>query len=170
MKGEKPFVAQDFSFFRYVFPEKPISNREIRDEKDMIRRCNYMLVQNLFADVEIYRCQRSIAEIPACQEYLGKVNAFREKHASLLKGARFRSDALYSSSSGEFYSAGHLAPDGSLVIMATLSHLDKGKTAFEVPGFAFESADFLGEGKADKKGGIELTKFSVALLRFVPEA
>ena len=169
-KGEKPRVIQDFSFFRYVFPEVKLSNREIRDEKDMVRRCNYMLVQNLLSDVEVYRCQRSIAEIPAYQEYLRKVNSFREKHAEFLKGARFRSDISYRCSCDDFYTAGHLAPDGSLVIMATLSHLDKSKGAFEVPGFTFDSADFLGEGKADKKGGIELKKFSVALLRFVPEA
>ena len=169
-KGEKPRVIQDFSFFRYVFHEVKLSNREIRDEKDMVRRCNYMLVQNLLSDVEVYRCQRSIAEIPAYQEYLRKVNSFREKHAEFLKGARFRSDISYRCSCDDFYTAGHLAPDGSLVIMATLSHLDKSKGAFEVPGFTFDSADFLGEGKADKKGGIELKKFSVALLRFVPEA
>ena len=168
--GEKPRVIQDFSFFRYVFPEVKLSNRDIRDEKEMVRRCNYMLVQNLLADVEVYRCQRSIAEIPAYQEYLGKVNAFKEKHAELLCGAKFRSDALYSSSSDEFYSAGFLTADGNLVIMATLSHLDKCKGSFETPGFKFDSADFLGGGKADKKGAIELERFSVALLKFVPEA
>ena len=169
-KGEKPFVVQDFSFFRYVFPEVKLSNRDIRDEKDMVRRCNYMLVQNLLADVEVYRCQRSIAEIPAYQEYLSKVNAFKEKHAGVLCGAKFRSDALYSCSSDEFYSAGYLTADGDLVIMATLSHLDKCKGSFETPGFKFDSADFLGGGKADKKGTIELERFSVALLKFVPEA
>ena len=168
-KGEKPIVLQDFSLFRYVFPEKILSNREIRDEKDMVRRCNYLLVQNLISDVEVYRCQRSIAEIPAYQTYLGEVNAFREKHADLLRGAKFRSNALYTCSSDDFYTAGHLAPDGTLVIMATLSHLDKSKVSFEVPGYTFESADFLGEGKADKKGGIELKKNSVALLKFAAQ-
>ena len=167
-KGEKPEVVQDFSFFRYVFPEVKLSNRDIRDEKDMIRRCNYMLVQNLLADVEVYRCQRSIAEIPAYQNYLRQINSFKEKHALRLSGAKFRSDLLYKCSSDEFYTAGHLAPDGSLIIMATLSHLDKARGSFEVPGYTFDEADFLGGGKADKKGGIELEKFAVALLRFVP--
>ena len=169
-KGEKPQVLQDFSFFRYVFPEVLLSNREIRDEKDMVRRCNYLLVQNLLSDVEVYRCQRSIGVLPAYQEYLGKVNAFKEKHASSLQEAKFRSDADYSCSSDEFYTAGHLCADGSLVIMATLSHLPKAKGAFEVPGFKFDSADFFGDGKADKKGGFELSQFSVALLKFIPEA
>ena len=167
--GEKPLVRQDFSFFRYAFPEAKLSNRDIRDEKDMVRRCNHMLVQNLLSDVEVYRCQRSIAEIPAYQEYLRKVNSFKEKHASLLCGAKFRSDLHYTCSSDELYSAGHLAPDGSLIIMATLSHLDKCKVSFETPGFKFDSADFLGEGTADKKGGVELKRFSVAMLKFVPE-
>ena len=53
--------------------------------------------------------------------------------------------------------------------MATLSHLDKCKVSFETPGFKFDSADFLGEGTADKKGGVELKRFSVAMLKFVPE-
>lgn len=169
-RNEKPQVRQDFSFFRYVFPEVSLSNRDIRDERDMIRRCNYMLVQNLLADVEVYRCQRSIAEIPAYQEYLGRINAFKDKHADLLCGARFRSDALYSCSSDEFYTAGYLAADGSLVIMATLSHLESSSVVFTAPNFKFESADFLGDGKIDKKGSVELKKNSVALLRFLPEA
>ena len=169
-KGEKPQVLNDFSLFRYVFPEVLVSNRDIRDEKDMIRRCNYMLVQNLFADVEVYRCQRSIGTIPAYQEYLGKVNNFREKHASLLRGALFRSDADYTASSTEFYTAGHRTPEGDLVIMATLSHLDKCKCSFEVPGYDFDSADILGEGKVDKNGTLELKRFGVALLKFTPKA
>ena len=166
-KGEKPQVLQDFSFFRYVFPEVVVSNREIRDLNDMVRRCNYLLVQNLVSDVEVYRCQRSIGALPEYQEYLGKVNAFREKHADLLRGAKFRSDALYTCSTDALYTAGHLAPDRSFVIMATLSHLDKCKASFDVPGYRFDSADFFGGGKADKKGGVELKRLSVALLRFV---
>ena len=167
--GEKPIVKQDFSFFRYVFPEVNMSNRDIRDENDMIRRCNYMLVQNLLSDVEVYRCQRSIAELPDYQAYLGKVNAFRVKHADLLRGARFRSDADYRCSSKEFYSQGHLAPDGSLVIMATLSHLDKCSGSFEVPGYKFDFADFLGGGKVDDKGNFELERLSSVLLRYLPD-
>ncbi len=169
-KGEKPQVVNDFSLFRYVFPEVLVSNRDIRDEKDMIRRCNYMLVQNLFADVEVYRCQRSIGTIPAYQEYLGKVNDFREKHSALLRGALFRSDADYTASSTEFYTAGHRTAEGDLVIMATLSHLDKCKCSFEVPGYDFDSADILGEGKVDKNGTLELKRFGVALLKFTPKA
>ena len=168
-KNEKPIVLKDFSLFRYVFPELILSNRDIRDEKDMVRRCNYLLVQNLVSDVEVYRCQRSIAEIPAYQEYLGKVNAFREKHAALLRGARFRSDAEYSCTSSDFYSAGHLTSDGALVIMATQSHLEKAKGSFTVPGFTFESADFLTDGKIDKKGELELPRMGVALLKYIPE-
>jgi len=136
----------------------------------MVRRCNYMLVQNLFADVEVYRCQRSIGTIPAYQEYLGKINDFRKKHASLLKDAHFRSDADYTASSAEFYTAGHRTPEGDLVIMATLSHLDKCKCSFEVPGYDFDSADILGEGKVDKNGTLELKRFGVALLKFTPKA
>lgn len=169
-RGEKPLVLQDLSFFRYVFPEIPVSNREIRDRKDMERRLNYMLVQNLMADVEIYRCQRSIGEIPACGEYLSKINEFRTRHAELLKEAKFRSDADYTCDTDELYSAAHLASDGSLIIMATLSHLDKCKASFQVPGYKFDCADFLSEGKVDKKGSIELKRFSVALLRYLPEA
>ena len=159
----------DFSFFRYVFPEVIVSNREIRDEIDMVRRCNYLLVQNLVSDVEVYRSQRSIGVLPGYQKYLGEVNAFREKHAGLLRGALFRSDSLYSCSTDALYSAGHLAPDGSVVILATLSHLDKCKAVFTVPGYVFDSADFLGGGKAGKNGNIELKRNSVAFLRFIKD-
>ena len=168
-KNEKPLILEDFSLFRYVFPELILSNREIRDENDMVRRCNCLLVQNLVSDVEVYRCQRSIAEIPAYQEYLGKVNAFREKHSELLRGARFRSDAEYSCTSSDFYTAGHLTSDGALVIMATQSHLEKAKGSFTVPGFTFDSADFLTDGKIDKKGELELPRMGVALLKYIPE-
>ena len=143
---------------------------KLRDIGLCIRRCNYLLVQNLVSDVEVYRCQSSIGELPAYQEYLGKINAFREKHSALLRGAKFRSDADYTAGSNEFYTAGHLTADGELVIMATLSHLDKCKCSFEVPGYKFESADFLGNGKADKNGTIELQRLGVALLKFTPIA
>ena len=169
-KNENLRIRRDFSFFRYVFPEVNLVCREKGgDEKDMIRRSNCMLVRNIPVDIEISCARCSVAEVPAYQEYLGGISAFRKKHEDLLQGAKFTSDLFYVCDSDEVFSAGHLAPDGSLIIMVTLSHLDKCKVSFKTPGFKFDSADFLGDGAADKKGVIELKRFSVAMLKFVSE-
>ena len=120
--GQKPRVPRNMDWFRYIFPEVIISNREIRDDSDVERRVNRLVLTNLISDVEVYRCKKTIAETPHYQRYLGLANAFRVRNARFLKGARFRSTILHHCDNDESDSAGCIARDGSIVIMATQSH------------------------------------------------
>lgn len=165
-KGEKPVVMFDLSWFRYIFPEVVISNREIRDGEDVERRVNRMIMQNLFSDVEIFRCQKTIAEIPAYQEYLAMANAFRKKHATLLQGARFRSTSLHEIDNSEMDSEGHIAPNSSIVIIVTQSHLDSAEAHVKVPGHTLQACNFMGNGRMNPDGSIWLKRHGLALLVF----
>ncbi len=165
-KGEKPNVMINMDWFRYIFPEVIISNREIRDDTDIERRVNRMIMQNLISDVEIYRCQKTIAEAPHYQEYLGKANAFRKKHSDLMSGAKFRSTSLHKIDNDQVDSEGHIAPDGSIVVMATQSHLDSATVNINVPGRALKSHDFLNNGTLNTDGSITLERHGLVMLIF----
>jgi hypothetical protein len=165
--GVKPEVAEDLRWFRYIFPEVILTNREIRDDTDIERRVNRMLMQNLRSDVEIYRCQKTIAETPHYQAYLGKANAFREKHGKLLFYAKYRADSLHETDNLEIDAEDHLAADGSVVVMATQSHLDSTVAKITVPGYTLSSHDFFGDGELQSDGSVKIGKHGLALLKFV---
>ena len=165
-KQEKPRIATNFEWFRYTFPEVILSDREIRDDTDIERRVNRVLLNNLISDVEIYRCKKTIAETPHYQEYLGKANCFRSRFAQLLDGAIFRSTLLHSLDNPEIDSAGYLAPDSATVVIATQSHKPELAAKIEVPGKKLADQGFLGDGTIAADGTLILKKHALAILVF----
>ncbi len=165
-KQEKPRIATNFEWFRYTFPEVILSDREIRDDTDIERRVNRVLLNNLISDVEIYRCKKTIAETPHYQEYLGKANRFRSRFAHLLDGAVFRSTLLHRLDNPEMDSAGYLAPDGAAVVIATQSHKPELSAKIEVPGKELADQGFLGDGTIAADGTLILKKHALAILVF----
>ena len=165
-KQEKPRIATNFEWFRYTFPEVILSDREIRDDTDIERRVNRVLLNNLISDVEIYRCKKTIAETPHYQEYLGKANRFRSRFAHLLDGAVFRSTLLHRLDNPEMDSAGYLAPDGAAVVIATQSHKPELSAKLEVPGKELADQGFLGDGTIAADGTLILKKHALAILVF----
>ncbi len=165
-KQEKPQIAVNVEWFRYTFPEIILSDREIRDDTDIERRVNRVLLNNLISDVEIYRCKKTIAETPHYQEYLGKANRFRSRFAHLLDGAVFRSTLLHRLDNPEIDSSGYLAPDGATVVIATQSHKPELSARIEVPGKKQTEQGFLGDGTISADGTLILKKHALAILVF----
>ncbi len=89
-KGERPQYPAFVEWTRYTFPGVQISDRDIRDGTDVERRVNLALLLGLLSDVEIYRCRKTIAEVPHYQAWLGEVNALRARHPELLAPENYR--------------------------------------------------------------------------------
>ncbi len=145
--GERPRINIDREWFRFIFPEVRLSNRDLRDRSEIVRRVNRMLLDNLLADAEVYRCRKTIAEIPEYQEYLRKVIDFRKTHASLLQGVRFRSNLDFHTDSNEADTAGYLTTGNEIVILATQFHRPELVIRFVVPNASLCGHAMLGSGE-----------------------
>jgi hypothetical protein len=164
--GQKPKVPRNMDWFRYIFPKTLISNREIRDDTDIERRVNRLVLTNLISDVEIYRCKKTIAETPHYQRYLAQANAFRERNARFLKNAIFRSTLLHHCDNDELDSAGYLASDGSIVVMATQSHLASSIARIDVPDATLVACDAIGEAIRNDDGTVRIDRHGLILLAY----
>ena len=161
--GVKPFIPTDFEYFRYVFPEAQISNREIRDDNDIERRVNRMLLFGLQCDVEIKRCRATIGTTPHYKEYLTKVLEFKNRNRRYLEGGVFRSTSDLGGADKDIDVAGFALPDGSYTIIATQSHLES--AVFDLAGFSVDNCrhtDFI--GKVECNGNTFTLKRDAVLL------
>jgi len=86
---------------RYAFPECVITDREIRDERNIPWRVNHNLLVGLRADAEIYRCRGLIDETPAYQRRTAAINRLRRKYPVLMEGDFMGTDGLTNSRSDE---------------------------------------------------------------------
>jgi hypothetical protein len=78
-RGEKPRTTNFIDWFRFTFPEIIMSDRDIRDDRDIERRVNHTVLKGLRNDVEIYRARALIDETPHYQQYLAKINRLKDK-------------------------------------------------------------------------------------------
>ena len=166
--GVKPFIPTDFDYFHYVFPEAQISNREIRDDNDIERRVNRMLLFNLQCDVEIKRCRATIGTTPHYKKYLTAALEFKKRNRRYLEDGLFRSNADVRDKNNEADTAGFELPDGSYTVIATQSHL--GETLFvpEIPEpYSVEYTDVLGDAVVNSDNSVLLKKYAVVLLHLV---
>lgn len=132
--GRKPTGMSFQDFYRYAFPEVIISNREIRDDNDIERRVNMLLLKGCRSDVEVYRCQATIAAAPHYREYLAHANALREKFADVLYRGRYLADSYsYCLDNAEFFHAAFVSGD-CLALMISQSHLPICLGTVRVPG------------------------------------
>ena len=132
----------------------------------MVRRVNRMILDNLLADVEIYRCRKTIAEIPEYREYLRKALDFRNANAHLLTEARFRSTVDFSVDSDELDTAGYRTPTGDIVVMATQCHRPEIRFHLTVPQARLVGHSFLGEGEVASDGEVRLKENALVLLHY----
>ena len=166
--GVKPFISTDFEYFRYVFPEAQISNREIRDDNDIERRVNRMLLFNLQCDVEIKRCRDVIGTTPHYKKYLTQALQFKKRNRVYLEGGVFRSNADVQDKAGSVDAAGYSLPDGSYTVIATQSHLES--ALFEPVGFSAEQCrhiDFIGDVIDNGNGTFTLKRDALLLFNLV---
>ncbi len=75
--------------FLYTFPEILLSSREIRDERDHVRRLHWAFLHGWRIDVEIWRCRGDLSDAPNYGAYLAKLVALRERWPEVLMAGRF---------------------------------------------------------------------------------
>ena len=167
-KGERPCYPGFTEWTRYIFPDVLISDRDIRDGDDVERRVNYALLVGLLNDVEIYRCRRTIAEVPRYQAWLGQVKEFRDRHLDLLAPGNYRDTIGFTIDNADVDARAYVHGD-QVGVMLTQSHLANTTTNLEVPGGTYLTDDGFGGAKVFRAGGkvtVTLPRHGVALVIF----
>jgi hypothetical protein len=130
-------------WFRYVFPEVIVSDREIRDESDVERRVNHAVLRGLRSDVEIYRCRGTIRDTPNYGAYLAKANALRTKYADLLLKGRYTDTDSFTLSNpavdGRSFQSGR-----RLAVVLAQSRAERASTDLTAPGYRFVESGGMG--------------------------
>ncbi|MEX2381928.1 MAG: DUF6259 domain-containing protein [Opitutales bacterium] len=150
--GQRPDTLGFLEFWRYLFPEVRISDRDIRDGEDLKRRCNLVVLRGLLSDAEIFRCRRSIDHLPEYQAYLGQLNGLRRRLSPWLIEGTFR-DTLGFTLEGDVDAKAFVAADGSLAVVVTQSHLSSAQATVSVSGRTCVRVDGVGDYQADPGSG-----------------
>lgn len=163
--GRRPATTGFIELWRYLFPEVAISDRDIRDDEDLLRRANLVVLRGLLSDAEIHRCRATIAACPAYQEHLGRLNALRDRLSAWLVDGDYR-DATGFDLDGDAEARLFRAGDGSVAVVATQSHLERSMVRIRVPGRRCTAVDGVGAWSTDPGGGLELGRDALAVLVF----
>ena len=167
-EGRKPEVPGFFEFSRYMFPEMVVSDRDIRDGHDVPRRVNHALLLGLVNDVEIYRCRRTIDEVPEYQEHLAKVNELRRRMPDLLVHGTYRDRTGFTIDTDELEARSFTHGDET-VVLVTQSWRDEIEGSVEAVGMTFERADGVEPYTVDagpESVGVRVGRHGVAALVF----
>lgn len=133
-RGEVPRFMSDRNLYRQAFPETIISNRNLRDGREVKFQVNRMFVLGLRTDCEIYRCRATIATIPEYQDYLGKVNALRERFGDILYEGKYIGPKGHSFSDPRIQSSAFILGE-NLAVAACHSFRETLSADVSVPGF-----------------------------------
>ncbi len=148
---QKPEQSFFLDWFRYIFPEIPISDRGIRDETDIQRRVNFSLLKGYLSDIEIYRCRKTIKETPEYLAYLKDINRIRDKYGRIILNGSFRDQDFIRLDNQDVLASCFTAGD-ELVVMLTQSSKDKLSAQLEVPGFELIETDGLNSRRVTPTG------------------
>lgn len=155
-------------FARYLFPETVITDRAIRDDRDIERRVNLAVRRGLRSDVEIYRCRALIDETPHYKEYLTLTDAFRDRNRELVLNGLFR-DTVGASCDNPAIGYAVFEAEGKTGVVLTSGKTAE-RAAVTVPGGRFTGFDRIREGSAKalspERVEIELPPESLLLLIF----
>ncbi len=155
-------------WFRYTFPEVIFSDREIRDDTDIERRVNLNLVRGLRSDVELYRCRGTIADAPRYREYLGKVNALRDRYPEFFWEGLYRDTDFCALDTSDAVARSFQSGD-RLLVAVTQSRRPELTARLSVPGYRLVKTDGLGAYRIEPKQStlsVTLKQNAVALAVF----
>ncbi len=157
-------------FYRYAFPETPLSNREIRTDEDIERRVNIMLMKGCINDIEIHRCQSTIAVTPHYQQYLAKANRLRSRYADILLDGKFLANYHQRAIDNQEISVSSWSSNDQLALMLTQEHLACVSGTINIPGYSLISSESVrNDVKITATGrsiNIELPRNGLAVLLF----
>jgi len=166
-KNGKPYV-RSIPISKYIFPELKISDRCIRDDRDVERRVNLALMWGWFTDIEIYRCRAIIDETPHYKAYLKLANGLRDKYRALICNGTFR-DRDLAEISEEKVDYTTFENDKQIAVLATNTWLKNAECSVKVPNAKFVKADGIGEFSAKEENGsvkLSVAKNALALLLY----
>ena len=115
--------------------------------------------------MEIYRCRETIAETPHYQEYLGKVNALRERFADILLTGRFNSTLGYVIDEPQIRSNAFLLEDRMAVVL-THRREEELSVAVHVPGYHFVRMDSARRDARLENGRLFLPEYSLCVMLY----
>ena len=150
-RGEKPHVTNFVDWMRYVYPEVVISDRDIRDRQDIPRRVNHALQRGLIHDIEIYRCRKTIAEVPEYQTYLRSINDLRRRHHDLLRRGTYRDTRGFAWDDREADARACVAGNRMAVVVCQ-SHRERVSGSLRVPGYRYAGFDCVNEASVEDGG------------------
>ncbi len=134
--------------YQYTFPEVYVTNRDIYNNNDVPRRCNLTVMRGWREDACIYRCRATVDEAPVYSEYLSKTAVIRDKYRDLILNGTFRDTDLAKCDTPHLQY--QTFENGSnMAVVATQSHKNEVKAAFETPGYEFVEADGIGSFSAN---------------------
>jgi hypothetical protein len=166
--GKRPESIGFIDWFRYIFPEVILTDRDIRDDTDIERRVNHALLKGLRSDIEIYRCRRTIAETPHYCEYLKQINRLREKYADLILAGRY-GDTDGFTLSNDTIDARAFTNGNRLAVILTQSYLEQTSTVLDVPGHRYVEHNGVGKFTVSAKTHqiqIDLNKHGLVVIVF----
>ena len=132
--GERPELLNQSHLFRAAFPEVYLSDRDIRDDRDVVFPVNMLTFWGVRSDVEIFRCRADLSAAPVYGEYLKKANRLRMRYRELLLNGTFVAQELHSVGNPLVLSNGFIAGE-HLAIILTQSSAESLETNVSVPGF-----------------------------------
>jgi len=131
-------------WFRFMFPEIIISDREIRDDKgDYVHRTNHALQMGLKSDVEIYRCRATITEAPKYAKYMKDINQLRREFHDYICAGRFVDDVPFVISDSRVRAKAFEYED-KLLIIATHKENEAINCQLSVQSYQYAKANGLG--------------------------
>jgi len=163
-----PVKSWFIDWFRYLFPEVILTDREIRDDTDIARRVNHCLLKGLRSDVEIYRCRRTLSSAPHYQAYLAKANRLRDDHAELLLAGTYRDTLGFTVDAPEVEARAFCSGD-RMAILLTQNRADTLATGVTAPGFRYGAHDGIGAydvGQRDGRVQVRLSRDALVFLEF----
>jgi len=165
-RGGEAFIE----WFRYMFPEVIVSDREIRDEKcDFQNRVNHAVQMGLKTDVEIYRCRATIAETPKYGAWLKDANGLRKEFSDFVAFGTYLDDVPVTCSNPEIRMKAYAYED-KLLLFAAQRHEDTLSGTITVAGYEYDYHKGLGEFQLDSRdSGLVLQLSANALVAIVLE-
>lgn len=159
----------DFTeWIRYTFPEIILSDREIRDDTDVLRRVNHAMLKGLRSDIEIYRCRDLIDKTPLYQEHLAKVNRLKDKYEELLLLGFYRDTDGIENDNAKVDARGFANGD-RLAVVVTQSSEKMATAHIRVPGYSFKESDGVGEVAMEGAHTVRLGRDGLAVLVYRKE-
>lgn len=139
-RGTRPELKNQAHLFRAAFPEVYLSDRDIRDDRDVVFPVNMAAFWGVRSDVEIYRCRADLSAAPVYRAYLGKANRLRNRYRELLINGTFAGQELHSVDHPLVLSNGFTAGD-RLAVILTQSSAESLETHVSAPGFELQEFD-----------------------------